>query len=145
MFAQYIHKFITAPLFPIQSLYDTWSIPNILGLNCLKGNILTNCNSTQTQQIEDYHRATTNVLFEIGQKDGNGFWAPACLDHVYSQGSKYTSANYRVPMLTEFSENRCLSDWMEGISDPFSHKHIDMGKWPSNMPCSGTISSLRID
>jgi hypothetical protein len=43
MMAEYMVKFIKTPIFPIQSLYDSWSIPNILNIRCLKGASLANC------------------------------------------------------------------------------------------------------
>jgi hypothetical protein len=42
-FAQNIHRFIKVPLFPLQSLYDTWSIANILGISCITGGSLQKC------------------------------------------------------------------------------------------------------
>jgi hypothetical protein len=46
MFAQNIYMHIKAPIFNIQSLYDSWSIPYILGLSCAYDNTLIHCNST---------------------------------------------------------------------------------------------------
>ena len=46
MFAENIFKHIKVPQFPLQSLYDTWSIPNILGINCISGGSLNACNKT---------------------------------------------------------------------------------------------------
>lgn len=40
---------------------------------------------------------------DIGKKEENGYWAPICVDHVYSQGGKYTSPAYRIPMNSENS------------------------------------------
>ncbi len=37
------------------------------------------------------------------KKPGNGLWAPVCVDHVYSEGYKFTSSMYRIPMNTEYS------------------------------------------
>ena len=47
MFAEYIHPFINVPQFPINSLYDSWSLPNILGITCGSGGSLANCNQGQ--------------------------------------------------------------------------------------------------
>jgi hypothetical protein len=41
MFAEYNYAYINVPLFAIQSVYDTWSLANILGLTCVKGGSLT--------------------------------------------------------------------------------------------------------
>jgi hypothetical protein len=62
LFAEYNHLFITAPLFPIQSLYDSWSIPNILGIGCESGGSLSKCNAAQQKYIDDYHKNTSAVL-----------------------------------------------------------------------------------
>ena len=34
MFVQYMHKHIKAPVFIVQSLYDSFSIPVIIGIKC---------------------------------------------------------------------------------------------------------------
>ena len=51
MFAEYIHPYIKVPLFPINSLYDSWSLPNILGISCGSGGSLAGCNQGQMQVI----------------------------------------------------------------------------------------------
>jgi hypothetical protein len=37
MFAQYLIDYINAPIFAPQSLYDSWSLYNILGIRCMDG------------------------------------------------------------------------------------------------------------
>ena len=51
MFAQNIYQHIKVPQFPIQSLYDTWSIPNILGIYCIKGESLAGCKTEERREI----------------------------------------------------------------------------------------------
>lgn len=97
MFAQYIQKFITVPLLPIQSLYDAWCIPNILGIRCISGQSIKNCNSTENTMIEVNHVLTYEVLKDISQRPGNGAWAPTCINHCYAAGANYISPNYRIP------------------------------------------------
>jgi len=43
MFAQNIYMYSKAPTFHIISLYDTWSMPNILGIKCISGGSLLKC------------------------------------------------------------------------------------------------------
>ena len=43
MMAEYMAKFIKTPIFVIQSLYDSWSIENILHIHCLNGSQMQNC------------------------------------------------------------------------------------------------------
>jgi len=47
MFAANLAPFIKAPMFIIQSLYDTWSIPHILGVDCIRDSSLLYCDSAQ--------------------------------------------------------------------------------------------------
>ena len=59
------------PQFVIQSPYDAWSIPNILGINCLKGLYLismVNCDDGQLKYIEDYHANTSALLKAIANR-----------------------------------------------------------------------------
>lgn len=67
-FAEYLHPFIKVSLFAIQSLYDSWCLPNILGIICANGNSLKNCNARDRSYVEDYHQNTSKVLLAIGQK-----------------------------------------------------------------------------
>lgn len=34
MLVENSHNYIQSPIFPVQSLYDSWSIKFILGINC---------------------------------------------------------------------------------------------------------------
>jgi hypothetical protein len=47
MFAQYLHPYIKAPIFTPQSLYDTWSLYNIVGLRCV--NNFNQCDDAEKQ------------------------------------------------------------------------------------------------
>ena len=97
MFAHNLAPFITAPMFIIQSLYDTWSVYNILGIRCINGNSLANCSSKDIDVIEEYHRNTTNAIFAMASNNQNGFFAPACAIHVFGFGSAYYNDQWRIP------------------------------------------------
>lgn len=45
MLAENMHRHIKTRLFPIQSLYDSWSLPWILNITCAKSESLRNCNT----------------------------------------------------------------------------------------------------
>ena len=78
-------------MYIIQSLYDSWSVPNILGVSCIDDSSLINCDSFKKTAIEEYHRNTTNAIFEMTSRNPNinGFFAPVCANHVYAWGSAY--------------------------------------------------------
>jgi len=111
MFAQYNYASIKIPLFPIQSLYDSWSLPNILGIGCGAAGSFANCNNTLMEYIDSYRQNTSLIMGLIGNNSKNGGWAPACSDHVYSYGGAYYSSNYRVPASSQFSVNYCVNQW----------------------------------
>jgi hypothetical protein len=46
MFAQNFYMHIRAPVFYIQSLYDTWSVNNIVGVLCAAINSLKTCSAS---------------------------------------------------------------------------------------------------
>lgn len=58
-----------------------------------------NCDSNKRIIIEEYHRNTTNAIFEMTANNPNinGYFAPVCANHVYSWGSDYYSSDYRIP------------------------------------------------
>eukprot|EP00919_Chromeraceae_sp_WS-2016_P035506 GHVR01084243.1.p1 GENE.GHVR01084243.1~~GHVR01084243.1.p1 ORF type:complete len:103 (-),score=0.78 GHVR01084243.1:1863-2171(-) len=58
------------------------------------------------------HRNTTNILFGIASRSGNGFWAPACVNHVYSGGTPFYSTNFRIPAGSIYSVNYSLMKWI---------------------------------
>lgn len=139
MFAEEIIKYMKTPVFAIESLYDTWSIPNILGLSCLNGSSLHNCNDQQLAYIDQYHKNVTRVLKSlVTHNSKNGYWAPACAFHTSITGSAFYGANYRIPERSNNSEVTTLLNWI--IENPGSHEHIDSQPWPSNHPCSGATS-----
>lgn len=141
MFAQYIHPFINVPQFAIQSPYDSWSLPNILGIACENGGSLSGCGEGQLRYIEDYHANTSAVLKAIGTKKTNGYWAPSCSNHVYSTWNGLYDSAYRVPMNTQYSLMYCIVQWASNL--PGSYEHMDSGNWPINKPCSGVKSIMQ--
>lgn len=58
LFVQYSYASIEGRLLLINSEYDSYAIPNILGINCLKagksGETLSSCTATEHKQIEKY-------------------------------------------------------------------------------------------
>lgn len=140
MFAQHIHRFINVPLFAPQSLYDSWSLYNIIGIRCIDGVSLSRCNKNELALIESYHQSTMQVLFEISSKNENGVWGPVCINHCYLSNDYYSSKNYRIPQTSEYSLIRSVKDWMENADE--NPRHMDFGSWPGNSPCSGASLSI---
>ena len=77
--------------------------------------------------IENYHENTEKVLLQMAINPKNGFWAPVCVDHVYSMGGAYYSQNFRIPAGSDNSVDQTLVNWM---ANQGPHTHLDTGKWP---------------
>lgn len=72
----------------------------------------------------------------MGNSAKNGFWAPSCAIHTFITGVHFYSADFRVPLNSNYSIDESLLDWIMGKN--VSHHHIDQLPWPYNKPCSGT-------
>ena len=143
MFAEYNYAYIPVPLFAIQSPYDTWSLPNILGLDCENGGSLAGCQKAGVMDvIENYHESTFKVLKAIvnKSKSDNGFWAPSCANHCYVFGSSFYDSNYRIPANSEYSLSKSIGNWIQKV--PGDNAHFDAGNWPTNSPCSGVSEPM---
>lgn len=136
MFAQYMYPFIQSPLFVVNSLYDSWSIPNILNIKCVaKSGSLSGCSNGDRFILEEYKKNTTDVLNGITSNKQNGAWAPACANHGYLNLAAEYSPNFRVPANSIFSTEFSIVNWI--LDEPETHVHIDTSSWPENKPCSG--------
>lgn len=142
MFAQYMYPFIQSKLFVVNSLYDSWSIPNILNIKCINNNFsLSGCGDADRHTIEDYSRNTSIVLAGITSKVTNGAWAPACAYHGFLNLAAEVSPNWRVPAKSIFSTEFSIVNWI--LDEPDTHVHIDTVSWPGNAPCSGEKAQQR--
>ena len=139
MLAEHMHWYIKTPLFPIQSLYDSWSLNNILGIHCNKGRSLKGCNTSEMAYIEEYHKNTSKVLENIAAHPEHGYWAPTCVDHGYVWGMLY-SPDYEIPMHSNNTIDKTLLPWSQ--KKPGNHRYMDRGVWPDNKPCSDFSTPL---
>jgi hypothetical protein len=69
-FAENLYMHVQVPLFAACSLYDSFAIPGILGVGCINGVSLQNCNQAQRNHIEQYHRNISTLLNQIGARSG---------------------------------------------------------------------------
>jgi len=56
MFVQYFYQYLTAPVFAINSLYDSYGLIAVQGISCISGSSIGNCNDINRKVIEDYHK-----------------------------------------------------------------------------------------
>lgn len=138
MFAQYLYPHIKAPILPINSLYDTWSIPNILGIHCidLTGS-LKGCSDADRHTIEDYKKNSTIVLAEIGGLQGNGAWGISCAEHGYLHYNAVYNPRFTVPEGSDYTIEFSIASWLIGYKQ---NVHIDTVSWPDHKSCAGNVT-----
>jgi len=74
-FAQHTAPFIRTPIFPLQSRFDAWQIPNILG-------------STNVTLVSEFGRyLTTEIFNELLPYPRAGVWLDSCEHHCGGWGS----------------------------------------------------------
>jgi hypothetical protein len=82
LMSPYLLPHIHVPLFFIQSQYDAWVIPNILGLGCVVEGSLELCTQDELQFIEQHHKEVySNIYDGIRMHESWGGWAPSCINH----------------------------------------------------------------
>lgn len=127
------YKYINVRSLLVQSMYDTWSLPNILGTKCIKGNDLADCDQTQMHAIQQHHQRFMQFGVEYLSKPSNNIWAIACANHVYLCTDFYFSSPLEA--VPELSENTCqhtIAEWIAGQDV----KVFDVVSWPNNVPCA---------
>jgi hypothetical protein len=67
MFAQNLFEHIKVPLFVMQSLYDMYSLTQIVGATCIFDSILS-CNDEEFAAVEENRVNVTSVLQEVAKK-----------------------------------------------------------------------------
>jgi hypothetical protein len=78
MFAQHLYKHIKTPMFAIQSTYDSWSLRNILEINCPS---LGECIGDSKKAISENMKNITTILTDITKNPKNGAFGIACQLH----------------------------------------------------------------
>ena len=100
--ANYV-EFFKAPFMAVESVYDAWSMKNIVKTTCL-ANLnppfsLKHCNEDERNAIEGYRTGTMDSLKQMKEKSEvpMGVWAPACVQHGYaSYPDSMTSSKFKI-------------------------------------------------
>lgn len=99
MFAEYLLPYIKSPLFAVQSLYDSWSLPNITGIACITHTgSMSRCSTSDMKVIEEYRTRQLAFLNKLTEDKRDGAWAPACAFHGFLHQNTTNSPKYRVPV-----------------------------------------------
>ena len=87
----------------VESPYDEYSVRNIVvAESCLTNQhepfSIETCNETARKVIEDYRKQTIDAIMKIkGNRTNVGVWAPACVQHGFTDMSSFADARYKVP------------------------------------------------
>ena len=86
-------------MFIIQSPYDSWCIPMILGISCANDGTLSKCTAEELEAIGRQREETLLLIYQtLSKRKDWGAWMPACINHVYNTWQAYNSVNYEIPM-----------------------------------------------
>ena len=70
-----------------------------------------------------------------------GLWAPACVQHGFSDDGTFTSGEYRVPSGSGPTLAEAVQEFLDNPAQP--KWHLDEMPWPYNAGCNGMRSERR--
>lgn len=137
MLAPTLIKYITSPFLIIQPEYDTWQLPNVLGVFCQVDSKLDQCSDVQIKNISAFRDKHNQLLSEsLAQKPNQAAWAIACLDHCYTHYDPTNHPSWQVPMNSGNTIAAVITKFLKGEQDSFKNRWIDEVYWPNNKLCS---------
>ena len=115
---------IEVPLFIIQTGYDTWSLDQVLNINCVEFNEeanLNRCTQVQKRIINDYKQNIVDIV-SSESKVNVAVWMPACLFHCNrNMGDNENSMKYQVALDGKISSQgyTIAQAWSMKLRDEF--------------------------
>ena len=131
MLAQHLLKHIKVPMFVVQSVYDSWSLPFILGIYRPNPSV---CSDEEKRIMEENRVNVTNFIQEITKKRKNGAFGISCNLHGMVQMNSYMSPQYTIPSNSSFTLSKSIEQWLRYRK--MSNTHLDLNPWPSNQGCA---------
>jgi hypothetical protein len=106
MFAQHLYKHIKISMFPIQSTIDSWSLNNILELQCPN---LGECPDDSKKAVEDNVKNITRILTDITKNPENGAFGIACWLHgMLHINNLFISDRFTIPSNSSFTLSKSI-------------------------------------
>ena len=84
---QYIYSYIKAPLFVLNSQYDTAQLSSIYNLPCLPNN----CSAENMKLFEHFNQVLVEKLQPVLASTSNGYFIDSCLVHCEARGDIFWS------------------------------------------------------
>ena len=141
LFPEYIFQYVKIPLLILQAGYDSSNLYETVGLHCVDGNTLANCDADSAHYAHIF-KVYQNELIKQGIKKNKNFsvWAPACVTHGFED--KVHSSDWEVPMGSGFHVNKAVEKFLVNPFEQFVE--IEDIKWPENKGCANQESALKI-
>eukprot|EP00347_Sterkiella_histriomuscorum_P011399 403372607 len=157
MLPEYLIKYVDTPLLLLQSAYDAWQIPVILGLECFQffGGISTrNCNAADFQVMEKFKEdSQIRILQAIQDKPNISLWFISCIFHCRGRPNfKDETMMYQVPMnsgntyenalkiyqdmVIQYDGQKSIQNQHSAIAQYTQYLYIDPVPWPENTMCA---------
>ena len=136
IFAEYAFQFVQTPLFALESLYDSWQIPNIYGCGqCMYGG--SPANATLLNLFQHYHDLMLTALAPV-IKGAKGIFTDACPSHCQStvDGAGLWNGAWEVGGR---NVRQAFGDCYFGRG---SCKSVDTAKWPNNPTCPAACMNI---
>ena len=140
LFIEYGYGLISGKFMILHSEYDSWAIPNILEIECLKnavvgGHTLSSCTSEEVAYIEAYRSAYKDAMAKLLTANPRAsIWSIACSNHVYACIDGFYSSDFqRVPELIGKTVRTAVEAFVLDNERVVSY---DFEPWPANKGCA---------
>ena len=126
---QYIYSYIKAPLFVLNSQYDTNQLAHYR-LPCVPS-ASKNCSSEDVKLLQHFNQVFVEKLQPVLASTSNGYFIDSCFAHCQARGSKWSTISAKGHLMRE-----SFADWYyEKPSSEGATRVLDC-PYPCNPTCS---------
>ena len=126
LFPQYSVKYVRSKIYIVNSLYDSWQIFNILGIEC--STHVEDCSEEDLESIMKYKSTTVKALRPVRKNLHMGLYALSCLQH----GETMITERWNKIKVKGHSISTSFVAWMK---DQGKRLLIDSDDYPNNKSC----------
>ena len=128
IFPQYFLRFVEAPLYIVNPLYDSWQLGSIWEISCAFNPY--SCTKRDVKVIKRFRRATLKAMKPVLESRSNiGLFADSCIDH----GQVIFSAQWKKIKVKHMSIASSFAKWFNKSSQ--RNYVVDRNEYPANPTC----------
>ncbi|XP_038053007.1 pectin acetylesterase 11-like isoform X2 [Patiria miniata] len=129
-FAQHTYPYLTTPVFVVNSVYDSWTLKNILGVRCRP----SKCNEKDLGVIEKHRRTFLQRMDQVNRYDKNGMFLTSCYAHLLT----CVDSPWMTYKVAGRTAREAFADWYYERTTPAETRDVDCD---SNLTCNPTCRS----